>query len=216
MEKIITINQENINESPVPCFMKCENIGYQKKLEWLDSKFKNGLKIKQLYLEKENKANGFIEYVPSEFAERAIDCKNYLFIQCIWMYPNKFKSKSFASKLIKEIIDEAKSKNKLGVATVTSSGSFMASKDVFLKLGFKEIETEGIYSLLSYTFNTKETNLPKFKDYKKQLENYKDGFYLLYSKQCPWVGRSIEEISQIAKKNKIDLKIIELKNIFSS
>lgn len=212
MEKIITITKENIDEFPTPCFMKCDNLGYQKKLRWLENKFKNGLKIKQLYLEKETKANGFIEYLPSEFAERAIECKNYLFIHCIWMYPNKFKLQTYGTKLIQEVILEAKSQKKTGVAVVTSSGSFMASKDIFLKLGFKEIETEGIFSLLAFTFKNNEINLPKFKDYKKQLEKYKEGLYIVHSNQCPWVARSIDEFSQIAKKNKLKLNIIELKN----
>lgn len=30
MEKIITITKENIDEFPTPCFMKCDNLGYQK------------------------------------------------------------------------------------------------------------------------------------------------------------------------------------------
>ena len=61
-------------------------------------------------------------------------------------------------------------------------------------------------------FKNNEINLPKFKDYKKQLEKYKEGLYIVHSNQCPWVARSIDEFSQIAKKNKLKLNIIELKN----
>jgi hypothetical protein len=53
---------------------------------------------------------------------------------------------------------------------------------------------------------------PKFNDWEKQLKKYK-GLNILYSKQCPWVIRSIKEISELPVFNKRDLKITEIRDI---
>lgn len=210
--KIVTIDKSNIEEYPTPCFMNCKNEGYVGKLDWLESEFENGLKIKQLYSDESSKVNGFIEYIPSEFCHRAVDCKNYLFIHCLWTYPNKVKNLGFGSELIQEVVLEAKNLGKLGVCVVVSKGSFMAGKDVFLKNDFRIIEEDGDFSLLVLTFDDKDKNLPKFKDYKSKLKNFEKGLYLLYSKQCPWVVRSANELKEVAKEKGVDLKIKELKN----
>jgi len=53
--------------------------------------------------------------------------------------------------------------------------------------------------------------LPKFKDWKKQLKQYK-GLNFIYADQCPWVARSIKELSKIAKEKGLKVKITELKS----
>ncbi|GAI02540.1 unnamed protein product, partial [marine sediment metagenome] len=45
----------------------------------------------------------------------------------------------------------------------------------------------------------------------KQLKKYK-GLNIIYANQCPWVARSIKDISEIAKKKGLKLKVTELKN----
>jgi len=168
------------------------------------------MKIKQIYLEKGGKANSFIEYVPGENAWRAVDSKDYMFIHCIWTTPNKIKGKGYASLLVKECIKDAEKQGKNGVAVVTSDGPFMASKDLFLKNGFKTVDTaKPSYDLMIKTL--KKGTLPKFKDWEKQLAKY-DGLNIVYSNQCPWVARFINEIGDIVKKNDLKLKITELKN----
>ena len=53
--------------------------------------------------------------------------------------------------------------------------------------------------------------MPKFKNWESKLKNYQ-GLNIVYSNQCPWVSRSIEELSDTAKKEGLNLQIIELKN----
>ncbi len=57
----------------------------------------------------------------------------------------------------------------------------------------------------------KSGSLPKFRDWEKQLSQYK-GLNIIYANQCPWVARSIKELSDIAKKKGLKLKIVELEN----
>ena len=62
--KIVNVDQSNISQYEPRCFLKQGNEGYLIKSEWLKERFKEGMKIKQMYLEKEGKSNAFIEYVP--------------------------------------------------------------------------------------------------------------------------------------------------------
>lgn len=211
--EITTITARNIDEYPAPCFMNASDGGYLGKKKWLKARFKEGLVIKQIYADKNSrdkkKANAFIEYIPGEFANRAVDAKDYLFIHRLWVSPNKFKQKGLAKALINDCIADAKKQKLKGVAVVTSEGSFMAGKDVFAKHGFKSVdETKPSFNLMVYLL--KKAAQPIFKDVDKKLAKCK-GFQLFYSKQCPWVERSIAELKAISEKQGLSLKVTELK-----
>ena len=204
---IVNVDKDNISQYPPKCFLNPKNEGYQIKLEWLKKRFSEGLKIKLLYLE--NKCIGFIEYVPGEYAWRTVDAKRYLFIHCIWISPNKYKEKGYGSILVNECIKDAEKEGIYGVAVVTSEGPFMASKGLFLKNGFKSLASAKPSFELMVKF-LKKGPLPKFKDWKKQLSPYK-GLNIVYSKQCPWVARFINELDKIVKEKDLELKVTELK-----
>ena len=207
---IIDIDKNNISQYPPKCFLNPKNEGYQIKRAWLEKRFSEGLKIKQLYLEKERKCIGFIEYVPGEYAWRAVDAKGYMFIHCIWISPNKYKEKGYGSLLVKACIKDAKKEGMYGVVVVTSEGPFMAGKQLFLKNGFKSVASaEPSFELMVKTL--KKGALPKFKDWEKQLSKYQ-GLNIIYSNQCPWVARFIEELDENLEKKGLKLKIKELKN----
>jgi hypothetical protein len=203
--KVIDVDSKNIGTYPPTCFMNPNAEGYRIKLDWIKKQFSKGLKIKVLYSETDKKIHGFIEYLPGVEAWRAVDAKDYLFIHCIWIHPNIYKKKGYGSILIKECLKDSKKKN--GVAVITSEDSFMANKEIFIKNGFKIIESEGKQQLLIK--QNKKAPLPKFKDYKKQLKKLK-GWHIIYSNQCPWVSRFLNELDKKIVK-KLDIKITELK-----
>ena len=208
--EIIRVDSNNISQYKPTCFLNPKNEGYQIKLEWLKKRFSEGLKIKLLYLEKERKCIGFIEYIPGEYAWRAVDAKGYMFIHCIWISPNKHKRKGYGSLLVKECIKDAKTEGKYGVAVITSEGPFMAGKALFLKNEFKSAASvKPSFELMVKTL--KKGSLPKFKDWEKQLSKYK-GLNIIYANQCPWVARSIKDLGEIAKKKGLKLNVTELKN----
>jgi hypothetical protein len=43
---IINIDENNISEYPPRCFLKPDNEGYKIKVEWLQKRFSEGMKIK--------------------------------------------------------------------------------------------------------------------------------------------------------------------------
>ncbi|MCP4728033.1 MAG: GNAT family N-acetyltransferase [bacterium] len=208
--RMIEVNESNISDHPPTCFLNPKNEGFRIKLEWLRKRFAEGMKIKLLYLGDEKKSTGFIEYIPGEYAWRAVDAKGYMFIHCIWINGNKNKERGFGSLLINECIKDAKEADKIGVAVITSEGSFMAGRSLFLKNGFEQIEEiKPSLSLLLKKF--KDGPLPYIKDRESQLEKYK-GLNIVYSDQCPWVSRSINDLKETAKKFGLRIKVNQLKN----
>ncbi len=204
---IVTLTPENYTEYGCRCFLNPKHESHLKKLEGLKKRFAEGLTIKHLFIEGEKNAVGFIEYVPGEHAWRAVDAKGHLFIHCIWISPNKYKEKGYGSQLVKECIEDARKAGKYGVAVVASDGPFIASKELYLKNGFEVIAQAGGYELL--VFKLEEGPMPRFNDWEEQLKNYQ-GLNIVYSKQCPWVIRSIAEMVEVAQKNGLELKVIEL------
>ncbi len=153
-------------------------------------------------MENEKKPVGFIEYIPGEYAWRAVDATGYMFIHCIWISPNKYKEQGYGSRLVEECIKDAEKGGKYGVAVVTSEGPFMAGKDLFVKNGFTSVAKANPFDLMAKPL--KKGSLPQFKDWEKQLSKYK-GLHVIYANQCPWVARSINDLREIAAKKGLEL-----------
>lgn len=175
-KQIITLTKENLNQYPPKCFLNPEHEGNIAKYKWLEKRLEEGLTIKQLF--EDNKCIGFIEYTKGEFAWRAVDAKEYMFIHCIWISPNKFKNKGNGSVLINEAVSDAKKNNLAGVAVITSDGPFMANSDIFRKNRFKLVESKGKQHLLVYLL--KKAKLPKIKNNDEKLKKIK-GTTILYT-----------------------------------
>jgi hypothetical protein len=209
--KIINITLENaFKYKPGPsCFMNPKQEGARNKLDWMKARFNEGMISKVLFLEDQQKSAGFIEYIPGEQAWRAVDAPGSLFIHCIWVYPNDQKKRGYASILLQECIKDAKKLKKTGIAVITSEGAFMAGKDLFLNNGFIiAASEEPSFHLLAYQL--KKRSLPKFRDWRVNVKKY-HGLHILYSNQCPWVARSITELSVTAEKYGLIPTITEYK-----
>ena len=58
----------------------------------------------------------------------------------------------------------------------------------------------------------KIATLPKFKTCAKKVKIKDKGYVLYYTNQCPFNGKYVPIIEEVAKKNKINFKVIKLKN----
>jgi hypothetical protein len=206
--RVVTLTPDNPPESGCPCFLNPEHESARKNPVWYSARFSEGLTLKHLFLEGEPRPAGYIEYVPGEYAWRAVDAPGYLFIHCIWVHPKRNRQKGLGSILLEECIRDARAQGKVGVASITSDGPFITRKELFLKNGFSIIDRSGGYELVAKRL--KDGPLPKFLDWKSQLNRYK-GLHLIYTDQCPWVARSIPELKDIASVYGIDMKVTELK-----
>lgn len=202
--KIVNITPENAYEHSFFCIKNVKEPGFEAKQDWFEKSVKEGLKLKVIYAD-DGKQIGFIEYVPSEFAWRPIDAEGYLFIQCIMVYPNKYRESGAATRLINECIGEAKEKGLNGVCTFASQGPWMATKKLFQKSDFKKIAQKGRFELM--VFKLKEnTPDPVFIDWEAELEKYK-GWNLIYADQCPWHKKGVDALVKFASGRGMNLKV---------
>ncbi|MBU1625920.1 GNAT family N-acetyltransferase [bacterium] len=210
--KIISLNEENLSiyVKGVSCLINPREEGVQKKIKWLKERFPEGLRVKLLYNEENKKVVGFIEYTAGEYAWRAIEASNHIFIHCIWIHAKKDQMNGLGSILIAESVRDAREEKKDGVVAISSEGAFMTGKNLFLRNGFISIaEAKPSFNLMVKSL--KKASLPKFKDYELQLKKYK-GLHIVYSNQCPWVARSIDTLRMTATKEGLNIQINEIKN----
>lgn len=212
--KIIDLTPENIADYGV-CGYKdvTKHLELRKKIDWVKEYYPKGLRIKAV-MSKKGGYQGMLEYIPGEYAHRPVNSNKYMFIHCIFVgFKNEFKGKGLATALINECIKEAREARLDGVTVVTRKGSFMAKKEIFLKLGFVLVDKANPdFELLVFKFYDDAPN-PSFKDMVENLNEYKEGLTILRSPQCPYTEKNVNEIIQTAN-NKYNLKtnLIDITN----
>ncbi len=210
---IIDLTPENIAEYGVCGYKDVrKHKELRNKIAWFECYYPLGLRIKALVAEPGG-YQGMIEYIPGEHAHRPVDAEGYLFIHCLFVgFRKEFKGQGFASKMIGLVLDEARAEDKLGVATVTRNGSFMANADIFLKLGFEPVDSaEPDFQLLCKSF-VEDAKKPQFKpEMDIHLQKYEKGLFILRSPQCPYTEKNVMEIIDVAKSSfQLDPKLIDL------
>jgi hypothetical protein len=204
--KFVEVTAANIGEHPQAiCFINPKHEHFHHKVEWLKRQSKYGLKIKLLYPAGEKRAAGFIEYVPGEYCWRGVKAKGYMFIHCLWTTGKERQRKGLGASLVRAV--EAEAGDMLGVCVLTSEKSFMARREIFVKLGYRLAAESGNEQLLVKQF--KKGPLPVLREPSSQVETGK-GLAIVYSRQCPWVARFVKEVKPILEKLKLAPAIVEL------
>ena len=117
--EIVSVDATNVAEYGFFCYKsRRKSEGYRRKLNWLEQRFSEGMKIKIVY--ENGRSVGFIEYMPGEFAWRAVNASGYLVIHCVWVV-GRAKGKGYGARLLNECTADARKMGKQGVAMVTSS-----------------------------------------------------------------------------------------------
>ena len=204
--QIIDVTPANVSEHGVFCIKDPKADGFKKKIEWYSKTYEQGLRMKIAQNDNGEKI-GFIEYVPAEFAWRPVNVPGYMFIHCMFIYPNKNKNKGFGSALVKACEKDAKAIGKVGVAVMTSKGAWITNKSLFLKNGFEDVDKNGRFELCIKKF---DESAPTPKLIKWQEQKTDSGWSLQYSDQCPWHAKAVEVMQDTAKKQKIDLKVSKI------
>lgn len=212
--KIIDTNIDNIQDYGFCSYKSVKTSGYPEKLSWLRERYKEGLRIKILYSERDG-PQGMIEYIPGEYCWRPVDSVGYMFIHCVFVgYKKTYKGKGYGSLLIDECIKDAKKAKMFGVAVVTRKGSFMVGKHVFLKKGFGLADqADPDFELLALKF---EDNIkpPKFKPgLENRVSKYKKELTIIRADQCPYTVKNVNEIMTTSENEfKIKAQVINLKS----
>jgi N-acetylglutamate synthase-like GNAT family acetyltransferase len=205
--KIININAHNVDQTGFFCYMsKPKSEGYKKKLNWLKDRFAEGMRIKMFELPD----RGFIEYIPGEYAWRAVNAEGYMFIHCLWIV-GKSKKKGLASILLDECIRDAKAAGLNGVAMVTSERVWLMGKRLLLKHGFESVEEQAPFNLMVKQF--KDVSAPSFcGNFEQKATKFGEGFTVFYSDQCPYISDAISVIQKFATERGKKSNVVKLEN----
>ena len=186
--------------------------GRQQKGCWLRENAQFGLRAKVLLLP-DGQPGGYIEYVPGEFAWRGVDAAGYMFIHCIWIY-SRNQHKGWGGFLVRACLEDAQEAGMSGAAVMVREGPLMAGRRLFLKHGFKVVDTAPPdCELLAKRFDG-SAPLPAFKkDWGQKLRQYSRGLTIIRSSQCPYFAKYAADIAEAAK-NEYHIKptVIELKS----
>ncbi len=212
---IVEVNESNIDEHGLFCLKsKKDTEGYQRKIEWAKERLKEGLRVKLLLVNEGPKrgfrSRGFIECIPGEYAWRGIDAKGYMVIHCIWVVGQN-RGHGYGSKLLQLCVNDAKKMN--GVAVVTSGRTWLPGPTLFIKHGFKKVDSmPPDLELYAKRFSDKAP-LPKFNPIpKEKLDKYAKGITVFRSDQCPYVFASVQAITETAKRVNIPVQIEDVKS----
>lgn len=211
MEKIITLNKENIDKEHICCAIsdkKCKD-SYELKKDWLKQEFDNAYVFRRI----DARAKVFIEYGPAEKGWVPIDAPNYLLINCFWV-SGQYKGQGYGKELIRLALEDAKSQDKDGLVTVVGASKFHFMSDTkwLLKQGFEICEKLSTgFILLVKKINPKSSN-PTFKNSVQSGEcPDKNGLVIYYSNRCPFSEYHVTtSLAETAEKRKLPLKLFKL------
>jgi GNAT superfamily N-acetyltransferase len=216
--EIKTVNASNVDETGFFCYMsKRKEPGFKQKREWLEARFAEGMKIKIIH-EIGGRDTAFIEYIPGEYAWRAVHAPEYMVIHCLWVV-GKGKGRGYGSALIKDCLDDARAQKMKGVVMLTSDRTWLAGRDLFEHNGFVEVDSAPpSFQLMvarfgsdpSTVLRTKpEPGLPKNWDDRAQA--FGPGLTIIRTAQCPYIENATTAILDLAKERRINAKVVEFK-----
>ncbi|NDW18584.1 GNAT family N-acetyltransferase [Dysgonomonas sp. 216] len=203
---IINLNEENIATEHICCALdsKTSNSGVLAKKEWLNKRFKDGLRFKKL----DARGKVFIEYIPIENAWVPVLGKNYYIINCHWV-SGSYKGKGYGKALLDECENDAKINNVDGIVVIVGNKKkpFLSDKSFFLKQGYEVCDTAPPYfELLIKRFNNKAP-LPHFSETAKQgMPRDIKGIDIFYTPQCPFSVPYIEILKPVILASDIPVR----------
>jgi N-acetylglutamate synthase-like GNAT family acetyltransferase len=205
---IVDVTADTIAEHGFFCYMsKKKSEGYQRKLRWLKARFAEGMRIKLFALPE----RGFIEYVPGEYAWRAVNADGYMLIHCLWVV-GKSKGKGFGAVLLDECIADARRSKLKGVAMVSSEKVWLAHKGLLVRHGFECVDrADPTFSLMVTKFG--KFPGPSFAgDWEKKASVFGRGLTVVRSDQCPYIVDATVAAVDCAAKAKVECAVVELES----
>ncbi len=204
--EIIDVNSENVDKTGFFCFMsKKKSPGYALKLAWLKERFSEGLRLKMLKLPE----RGFIEYIPGQYAWRAVNASGYMFIHCLWVV-GKSKGNGFSRRLLELCERDARDSGMNGVAVVASEGNWLIGKKLFLESGYTAVDSAPpTFTLLVKKF--KDVPDPSFSgNWEQNQKTAGDGMTIFRTDQCPYIEDLTGIFTTAAEKQGIPHNVVQL------
>ena len=203
---IVNVDRSNIDETGFFCYMsKRKSEGYLRKLAWVKARLDEGMRIKMLKLPE----RGFIEYIPGEFAWRAVNAPRHMVIHCLWVV-GRSKGKGFGAALLDACVADAKKAGMDGVAMVASPGNWLAGRKILEKKGFKAVDTAPPAFILMVK-TLKPGPAPSFpRDWEARAARFGTGLTIITSGQCPYHASATQILREAARREGLKTRLIEL------
>jgi N-acetylglutamate synthase-like GNAT family acetyltransferase len=207
--EIIDTNAATIRDHGFCGIRNAAHEGHKRKTDWLRKRFAEGLKFKILQVDGVDA--GMIEYIPGEHTWRPVEAANYMVIHCIMIDRRRFKGKGYGALLVDDCVAHAKAARMAGVAVVTSSDTWMAGANLFLRCGFECVDTAPpAFELLATKL--KKGPSPKFRTgWEATLRKYGSGLTILKSDQCPCIVKCTADILDACRALRIRPKVVQLR-----
>ena len=212
--EIVNTTPENIGGCRFCGYKPGGKLGHRRKRDWLKERYAEGLRHKVLRSQKFGDI-GMIEYAAGNHAWRPVEAEGYFVIHCI-MVKSKHQGKGLGMLLLDSCLRDAKKSKCRGVAVVTSSDSFMARSDFFIKAGFIPVDSSPPYELLVKKFKATAPDPRLIVDRERALKRHTKGLTILAADQCPYVAKSVERISQTARALGLKPKVVRIRSAKAS
>ncbi len=206
----IRVTQENIEQEHICCAISNNSdIQVSSKKAWLKDRFEDGL----VFLKSTERGKCFIEYIPAENAWNPIQADGYMYIDCLWV-SGSFKGHGYSSDLLNECIRDSKEKGKKGLCILSSSKKkpFLADPKFLKHKGFEVADEAGNGIQLWYLPFDGDSEKPVFKECARHPHIDDMGYVLYYTSQCPFNGKYVPLLEEIAREKKIPFKTIHIEN----
>jgi hypothetical protein len=152
----------------------------------------------------------FIEYIPGEYAWRALHAPGHMVIHCLRVMA-KGRGKGYGNKLIKECLDDARSQKMYGVVTLTSNHTWMPGRDIFERNGFKEMDAAPpAFQLMVNRFGPESVHKPNLPhNWDERAQAFGRGLTVIQTAQCPYFEKGVRDILAFGKEKGIRTKSVE-------
>ena len=179
--------------------------GYQRKQRWLTARFDEGLRLKMLG----DGGRGFIEYLPGEYAWRAVEAAGYMVIHCIWVV-GRCKGNGGGRQLLEACISDARQAGMAGVAMVASERTWLVGSDFLRAHGFEAVDSAPpAFTLLVKRFGNAAP--PRFSgDWEEKAARFGAGLTIVRSDQCPYIEDATKVLLDCAAARDLESRTVEL------
>jgi GNAT superfamily N-acetyltransferase len=206
--EIVDVWADNVETSGFFCYMsKRKSEGYQRKLRWLKARFTEGMRIKLLALPE----RGFIEYIPGEYAWRAVHADGYMFIHCLWVV-GQSKGRGLGGALLDQCVADARRAKMKGVAMLTSEKVWLVGRRILERQGFECVDAAPpAFSLMVKKFGTCPS--PSFAGgWEEKARAFENGLAVIRSDQCPYIVDAAAHATAGARNAGVESRIVELQS----
>jgi ribosomal protein S18 acetylase RimI-like enzyme len=204
----VTVDGSNAAEHGFFCYKsKPKTEGYRNKTEWLARRFEEGLKLQLVY--EDGRSVGFIEYIPAEYAWRAVEAPGYSVIHCVWVV-GRAKNQGYASRLLQNCIDDVRRQGKRGVVMVASNRVWLAGPHLFRKHGFQRVDEAQPFELLVHRFD-EHAPLPAFPtNWQQRCEAFGPGLTVIHASQCPYIPDAVQTVLDVSAERGIAVRTVKM------